>query len=650
MIKKLFYFIFLLGTTLNSQQVQIKNYSTSNGLPNNNILNITQDEIGYLWLATKNGVVSFDGKEFQRMINKKSNTLLHTNFKTYIGLDSGLLTKSFSKEINSKAILTINSFDKYIILGTSQGIGLLKKDFIQPLNLHPTLNVASIYKILKVDDTYYIASSKGFWVTDSLTKPKNVEKVSDGIFIDIEEFNNQLILASTNGVFTYDIATKNINKVNAINNITDINKYKNELWVATKTDGVEILALPSFSFKQRLNKYNYLQSNTINNIYKDKEDFIWLGTNSGLYQYKNLSHTTTTNKPKVYFENININNVKVDSLLHQKEKIVLPYDANNISLSFKTVSFSNTQNIQYRFAVNNDYNNWSTSNTIQLASLQPDTYKIRIQSKIGDQLSEGNFLEFTITKPFFKEFWFLLSVFIGFILFAYILLDNQYKKIEKQNKEKIAKLKRERQIIALEQKALQLQMNPHFIFNVLNGIKSLGNSDKKLEFNESIYQFSSLLRSILNNSRTEEITLEEEIQSLQNYLVLEQKMNTNNFDFEIKTDLQNIAEEEIYITTMLIQPFVENAVKHAFKNIAKPKIVISFKVEKQFLHCSIVDNGIGYKQSQKKSNHKSAALAITKERLLNISKYSNFNIEEIKESESIKGTKVSFKLPLKTDF
>lgn len=650
MIKKLFYLVFLFSSTIYSQQVQIKNYSTSDGLSTNDILSISQDEIGYLWLATKNGIVSFDGKEFQRITNKKSNTLFHTNYKTYVNLDSGLLIKNFSKEINSKAILTINLIENNIIVGTSQGIGILKKDFIQPLNIHPSLNVTSIYKIVKVDDTFYIASSKGFWIVNSLTNPKKVDKVSDGIFIDIEEFNNQLVLASTNGIFTYDIATTNINKVNTIKNITDITQYKNELWIATKTDGVEILALPSFSFKQLLNKYNYLQTNTINSIYKDKEDFIWLGTNAGLYQYKNLSFSKTESKPKVLFESISINNVKADSLIHQKEKFVLPYDANNISISFKTVSFSNTKNIQYRFAVNNDFNNWSTNNTIQLASLQPDTYKIRIQSKIGDQLSEGNFLEFTITKPFYKEFWFFLSIFIVFVLLIYILLNNHYKKIEKQNKEKIAKLKRERQIIALEQKALQLQMNPHFIFNVLNGIKSLGNSDKKLEFNKSVSQFSSLLRSILNNSRTEEITLEEEIQSLQNYLVLEQKMNTNSFDFEIKTDLQNIAEEEIYIPTMLIQPFVENAVKHAFNNIANPIIVISFKVDKQFLHCSITDNGIGFKQSQKKSNHKSAALAITKERLFNISKYSNFNIEEIKESESMKGTKVSFKLPLKTDF
>ena len=228
------------------------------------------------------------------------------------------------------------------------------------------------------------------------------------------------------------------------------------------------------------------------------------------------------------------------------------------------------------------------------------------------------------------------------------------QRIQRKNNAKVEKLTLENNLITLEQKALQLQMNPHFIFNVLNGIKALGNSGNTKKLNTTVSQFAVLLRSILQNSRRQEISLSEEIETLKNYLELEQQLSINVFEYEIKSATKNIDIEEILIPPMLLQPFIENSIKHGFKGKNKDgKIVVNFEIKNNFLFCSITDNGIGFVQSQRlktATNHKSVALKVTKERIKNLSKSSTIDINELKENNQIRGTKVAFKIPLKTDY
>ena len=209
-------------------------------------------------------------------------------------------------------------------------------------------------------------------------------------------------------------------------------------------------------------------------------------------------------------------------------------------------------------------------------------------------------------------------------------------------------------MLSLEQKALQLQMNPHFIFNVLNGIKGLGNLGKTKELNKAISQFSVLLRSVLNNARLEEISLHEEIESLKNYLDLEQQMSSKSFTYSIEKNLDTTDAEEILIPPMLLQPLVENAIEHGIQaNATDGKIRIEFKIQHPFLECSIIDNGIGihhYKDNEKDKEHASVALIITKERIINLSNKNSFSIDEIQQGTLTNGTKVWFKIPLRTDY
>ena len=651
-LKILFILLLVISLDVTSQENNLHRFTTSDGLSTNFINDVAQDENGYLWIATNKGYTKFDGVNFTNYKQEKANCIFIEKDKVYIGFKNGLLilqnNKSFFFE--SKEILKIRSINNKITLATTQGICMLKEDYILPLQIHTKVDFSLINDIFFLKNTIYIAAINGLWSLDKLYKPKEVHKISNENYVSFLENNGQIIASTKNNglKIVYDDAIiKNI--VTSENN-TSIKKIDNELWVSSKENGIEILDKNNYSFKRRINKYNSKLSNKINSVYKDNEGTIWLASSDrGLYKYNSNKKISI---PKIFIENILVNYKKLDFL--NLKKLILKPDENTISFTFKTINLKNQKHIKYRYSLNNEFTSWSRQNKVDFSHLKAGKYTFIVQSKNKKNLSKKVAFNFFIETPIYKKTWFLiLCVAILCFVFAGIV-DLYIRKLNKKNQQKIDTLKTANHLLTLEQKALQLQMNPHFIFNVLNGIKALGNSGNPKELNKTISQFSILLRSVLNNSRLEEISLKDEIETLKNYLDLEQKMNPKSFEYTIEKSLKNIDSEEILIPPMLIQPFIENCIKHAFSpNTENAKIEVFFKVENNFLHFIIKDNGIGFLQSKKEkvhTNHKSVALEVTKERIQNLTKYNSFSIEEIKDKLNIMGTKVSFKIPLKTDY
>ena len=134
---------------------------------------------------------------------------------------------------------------------------------------------------------------------------------------------------------------------------------------------------------------------------------------------------------------------------------------------------------------------------------------------------------------------------------------------------------------------------------------------------------------------------------------MEQQIQTKPFTYNIHTEVA-FDTAEIMIPPMLVQPFVENSIRHGISAVKKEGILqINFSTKDDFLICKIIDNGIGIEQSKKQhsiKNHQSVALQVTKERVASLSKQAKISIEEIIEQDHIKGTKVWFKIPLLLDF
>ncbi len=210
-----------------------------------------------------------------------------------------------------------------------------------------------------------------------------------------------------------------------------------------------------------------------------------------------------------------------------------------------------------------------------------------------------------------ETFWAVIAVLLATIALIVVLFMSRIKNIKASN-----------QNILTEQKLLRSQMTPHFIFNslsILQGIILNKEYDKSVKY---LSKFSRLLRLILENSRETAVALVHELKALENYLQVQNLVAKHPYRYTVEVD-ENIDSQKISIPPMIIQPFVENAIEHAFPDEEPDRnIEIKISLIDNKLFCTIADNGIGLILQQEKSfsTKKSLSTTITIERLKMLSK------------------------------
>lgn len=251
-----------------------------------------------------------------------------------------------------------------------------------------------------------------------------------------------------------------------------------------------------------------------------------------------------------------------------------------------------------------------------------------------------------------------LAIALGVLSFFlyYRSLKNRKKHAELEERNRIAQYNQ--QIAELEVKSLRAQMNPHFLFNSLNSIRNYIIKNEPQVASNYLANFATLMRKILDASQQSKTSLEEEVSMLTLYLNLELMRFSNGFTYTIEVD-DELKNETIDIPSMVLQPFIENAIWHGLLNKEEGdcKLAITFKENPQDIHeiiAEIEDNGIGREASAALQNavkkHKSKGILITKERLNRISgmkRQEPIQIIDLKnEDGSAKGTLVRIYLPV----
>ncbi len=280
---------------------------------------------------------------------------------------------------------------------------------------------------------------------------------------------------------------------------------------------------------------------------------------------------------------------------------------------------------------------------------QVEIRKVQIRLESEKLVQQLNLLEkdnlFKQTKLRKNSLIFLsVILLLLFVLLLFFIYFRQRRIRESQEK------------ILLEQRLLRSQMNPHFIFNSLASVQNF--IVKQDETKASIYlsRFSELVRSILNNSLEEQITLEREINTIQNYLELQKVRFPEKFDYSLHVD-DSLDIENTFIPPMMAQPFIENAIEHGIKHkVIKGNISISFKRQNHYVELVVEDNGIGREKAKElllrfDKDHKSLATSITLERIkvLNRKHKRKITLEIIDlkgEYGEAKGTRVVFQVPM----
>lgn len=390
----------------------------------------------------------------------------------------------------------------------------------------------------------------------------------------------------------------------------------------------------------------------------DRNGRLWFGTMNGLMRYIPNTVTRKSSPPLLHFEQVSLFYRPIEETAYAKQAVAifngmdgglrLPWHQNHLSFSFKAVELLHDEPLLYRWKLegpDQDWSPWSEQAQVNYASLAPGAYRLWVQAASEtDAFSEPISAVFTIGKPIWETWYFrlgALALLAALAAWGFLSYVRRIKSTEARRREQ---LEVQNRLLQLEQKALQLQMNPHFIFNAFNSIQSLIATRDYDTARQEINRFAKLMRSILNNSRKSSITLQEEIDTLEQYLSVEQFCQQNPFTFDIRL-AENVDAENVDIPPMLLQPFVENAVVHGVSHLSYPgHIEVVFEMKEHTLICRVIDNGSGREKAAllreaKKPGHQSTALSVTQERLAAIGGSLLFRDREV-------GTEVEIKLDL----
>lgn len=317
--------------------------------------------------------------------------------------------------------------------------------------------------------------------------------------------------------------------------------------------------------------------------------------------------------PRLYLTKVNIAG---------KDTAVLPsytlaHELNNIKLEYVGLLYKSNGDILYRYQMEGIDTGWTETQftNVQYPTLPPGkyTFNVNARSLQGTWGPEPATVQITILPPFWQTWWFRLLLGIAIVGTAggisYAII-GYYR-----NQSQIAQ-----RMVQLEGQALRANMNPHFVFNALNAIHDFIADQDQRSAHLYLGKFAQLIRRILDQSRRNTISLEEELDTLQLYLELENMRFENkfSFNFNVATDIQPF---DIELPPMLIQPYIENAIRHGLMNLKVPgQITVAFDMKGNNLQCTITDNGIGRAKaallgSNRLRNHRSAGMEITQKRV-----------------------------------
>jgi len=394
------------------------------------------------------------------------------------------------------------------------------------------------------------------------------------------------------------------------------------LEICTKKNLVFGIALAESNIGDELIKSNR-HSEALNHLILSKKESEKNGFDNFLGQiYKNLAEVHWQQKRQdsaVFYLN---KSIAVSEKINDQNALLLANDLlhryhanqNNYKMAYQTLLNFNS--------VNQNIFNKEKQNSIAEISTKYETEKKEAQIKALSQQKKIADLESQKQKSItIAVTLFLLSLLIiGYLLFKRYKANqkNELLKVSLEETEKT--LKAEKKAAESELKALKSQMNPHFIFNALNSIQEQFMFGDKLLANEQMGNFTTLTRQILTVSGKKKISLATEVDILTKYLELEKMRFDSDFTYHIKI-AENIDDEYTELPPMLIQPFVENSIKHGLlhkKGLKELHLTFALNDDETFLICTIQDNGIGRAQSkaiQQKNKHNSFSTSAIAQRL-----------------------------------
>ncbi len=655
--------------------------------------NISFDGKTEIFSIIKNGTVVIAGADFSKMYSIPiENFGMHYSITDF----SKLITISgnhISHITNRNRIYVLRSAGKNLYIGTDAFL-LKKTGSLAPVfrNIFPVKDIdltdnkillCTSYNVLVLDE-------KDMAVKDTLLR----QRATCGVV-----YHGDYYIGTLGGLIKINSATKTITELYKLfapfrGRIVSLKRGLNDdLWVATSGSG--LVNFKNDKIVQTLKEEDGLTSDICTSLFIDS-NLVWLGTNSGLNRIEtgkektSITRFTSANGLGADFINavittdsnvyvgtaaglttlsknnlteksvcilhilqVSVNNKKLKNETHYS----FPYNTLNIQIDFTAISFKSAGDITYYYELEGLDKTWNrtTSNFVNFPTLQPATYTLRLKAinKFGVE-SETKSIQIIIEPPWWQTWLFRGSALVTLGLLVWLIYRYNIRNIRREEE---MKREFESRYSGLEQQALQAQMNPHFIFNALNSIQTFILDLDAEGANNYLTNFASLIRQTLENSMHPLITVASELKYLETYMGLEKLRFRDKFQYQVDID-SAIDQNNTLLPGMLLQPYIENSIRHGIQHRKDNNGLISLTVGKgpgDSTLYTITDNGVGRKRagelrSSRHIEYQSRGTAINDKRITAINRHFKINIrvtteDVIDENGMVAGTSVSVTIP-----
>lgn len=569
------------------------------------------------------------------------------NFKVYSKLSEDIP--------NNKSVLNIKGNGLNTYIGTSNTFIHIKDgNFYKTFN-YDTLQFRSNCLFLENDNTVEIGTLNGLleYKNRTIRRKYETDSLLNNRIDEIVKFKSNKVYATKGAgliIFSegkYRIMNESDGLIS--NFVSCIKVDGNDMWIGTN-NGIQKLSFDEFNNSIHstltIQKRNGLISNEVTDIELFNGN-LFVGTKEGLSEINLKEYKINDKEPNLYFTNIKIDNkkIQIDSF------ITIKPSNKTIAIEYTALNYRSEGLINYRYLMQGVDTTWVYTNDrkLQYTLLPRGNYILNVQAQNEDGLwsEQISKLYIKVLPKLFQKWWFLSIWAFLISIGIYYIIKNRVKQIKRKNQEKL-------DILELKQYSLRQQMNPHFIFNTLNSIQLYVLEKDTFSSHKYLAMFAKLMRMTLDNSRHSNILLKDEIKSLQLYLDLE----TLRFEDKISYELIIEDEDILYnkIPTLMIQPFVENAIWHGLMHKSeKGKVTISIMEKKNRIYCIVEDDGVGRESRLERDiqnkPHKSLGTKILKERLelLNSVYQDKFSVNYIDLKDDYNnpiGTKVELIIPI----
>ncbi|MDX1908798.1 MAG: two-component regulator propeller domain-containing protein [Bacteroidia bacterium] len=641
------------GISVYQGDKRVATYTEDQGLGGNAICYSYRDQAGHFWFASYNGTLTrWDG----------------SRMRVYNNNDGLRCNSVFCVDQSPEGLIRV---------GTDNGIYILRGDQFK----YWTQAEKTIYAIRDHRDTTWVGTAQGLVLIPKKADPTPIpsyDVVGNNVITLLEDMDGRMWVGSSAGLTCLgqgrpvQIPISGAPGANTVVGLTlEARRY---LWVATE-NGAYRLDLRQWNGSSRARFEHFAQRDgfpslecNANAAFEDSQGHIWIGTAEGaVHRPSQQADIRPAIKPRLMITRVQAGSASSwTSLGYQVDSLGLPVNLrlshreNRLVFDFIGISFRNGAQIEYRYQLQGLDKNWSDPQRqpqVSIPNLRPGKFTFVVQAQVETQgwtdVPQASF-SFEILPPFWQTWWFvlLMAALVGIIgWYVYFTITERRRRAQEETR-----IRNTAEKLRLEHQALYAMMNPHFTFNALQSIQYFIHSQDKLAASRFLSSFAKLVRLNLESTKQDFISLAQEVERLKIYLSLEKMRFPEKFDYVVEMD-PALDSSEIQLPPMILQPFVENSIKHGVMSLEQGGMIrIAIQpAGEEHLRILIEDNGIGIEASRARrenrpNDHVSRGMQITLDRLALFARMTqrqyDLQIGEIRDAQGQStGTRVEMLLP-----